>query len=117
MSHSLHRATNLSGGYFICQVGGDAVSQPNLNGISHTPGDWALCLDAAQGWTLSMRPPDVGGGGGGAQYLNDLLDVNINGAGSPFSTAPRMTLSSQQILKYDGGSGQWRNTDITFSGR
>ena len=106
----------LSGLYFICQVGGDSMSQPNLSGITHTPGDWALCLDAAQGWVPIDAAAGSGGGGGGAQYLNDLLDVTINGSGSPFSTAPRMTLSNQQILKYDGGSGQWRNTDIINGG-
>ena len=30
----------LSGGYFLCQVAGNSMSQPNLNGISHDAGDW-----------------------------------------------------------------------------
>ena len=105
----------LSGGYFICQVAGNSMAQPDLNGISHTAGDWALCLDAAQGW-IHIDAAAGGGGGGGAQYLNDLLDVNIGGAGGPFSTAPAMSLSDKQLLKYDGGEGMWRNTDMVDGG-
>jgi len=105
----------LSGLYFVCKVEGDSMTQANLNGINHTPGDWALCLDSAQGWT-HIDTNGGGGGGGGAQYLNDLLDVTIDGTGSPFATAPRMTLANQQILKYDGGAGIWRNTDIINGG-
>ena len=91
------------------------MAQPNLNGISHTAGDWALCLDEAQGW-IHIDAAAGGGGGGGAQYLDDLLDVNIGGAGGPFSTAPAMALSDKQILKYDGGVGLWRNTDRVDGG-
>ena len=105
----------LSGGYFICQVAGSSMAQPNLNGISHTGGDWALCLDEAQGW-IHIDAAAGGGGGGGAQYLDDLLDVNIGGSGSPFSTAPAMALSDKQLLKYDGGAGLWRNTDRVDGG-
>ena len=106
----------LSGGYFICQVGGSSMTQNDLNGISHTPGDWALCLDAAQGWTHIDVGAGGGGGGGGAQYLDDLLDVTIGGTGTPFSTAPRMSLEDRQLLKYDGGAGIWRNTNIIDGG-
>ena len=106
----------LSGGYFICQVGGSSMTQNDLNGISHTPGDWALCLDAAQGWTHIDVGAGGGGGGGGAQYLDDLLDVTIGGTGTPFSTAPRMSLEDRQLLKYDGGAGIWRNTNIVDGG-
>ena len=37
----------LSGGYFLCQVAGANCTQPNLSGISHDAGDWALCLDGS----------------------------------------------------------------------
>ena len=107
----------LSGIYFICQVAGNNCTQPNLNGINHTAGDWALCLDQAQGWVhIDANAGGSGGGGGGAQYLNDLLDVEIGGASSPFSTAPAVTLSADQLLRYDGGAGLWRNTDIIDGG-
>ena len=92
-------------------------SQPNLNGIAHTAGDWALCIDAAQGWVhIDANAGGGGGGGGSAQYLNDLLDVEIGGSASPFSTAPAVTLSADQLLRYDGGTGMWRNTDIIDGG-
>ena len=48
--------------------------------------------------------------------LNDLLDVTISGSGGPFSTAPRMALADKQLLKYDGGEGQWKNTDLIDGG-
>ena len=70
---------SLSGMYFICQVEGSSMAQPNLDGITHTAGDWALCLDQAQGWLHIDANGGGGGGGGGAQFLNDLLDVTISG--------------------------------------
>ena len=107
----------LSGIYFVCQVAGSNCSQPALNNINHTAGDWALCIDAAQGWVhIDANAGGNGGGGGGAQYLNDLLDVEIGGSASPFSTAPAVALSRDQLLRYDGGSGLWRNTDIIDGG-
>ena len=106
----------LSGIYFVCQVAGNNCSQPNINGINHTAGDWALCVDAVQGWVHIDANAGGGGGGGGAQYLNDLLDVEIGGASSPFSTAPAAALSRDHILRYDGGAGLWRNTDIIDGG-
>ena len=102
----------LSGIYFVCQAAGSNMSQPSLNGIAHSGGDWALCLDENQGWVHIDAVNGGGGGGGGATVLNDLLDVTIGGGASPFSTAPRIALSGDQILRYDGGSGVWRNTDI-----
>lgn len=106
----------LSGGYFLCQVAGANCSQPNLGGITHDAGDWALCLDQAQGWIHVDANAAGGGGGGAAQYLNDLLDVEIGGTASPFSTAPAVTLAGDQLLRYDGGAGLWRNTDILDGG-
>jgi hypothetical protein len=106
----------LSGLYFICQNPGNNMTQNNLQGISHDAGDWALCLDAAQGWLHINANAAGGGGGGGAQYLNDLLDVELGGAASPFSTAPAVSLSGDQLLRYDGGAGLWRNTDIIDGG-
>ena len=105
-----------SGLYFICQTPGNSMVQPNLNGINHTAGDWALCIDAAQGWIHIDANASSGGGGGSAQYLNDLLDVEIGGTASPFSTAPAVALSSDHLLRYDGGAGLWRNTDIIDGG-
>ena len=107
----------LSGGYFLCQTAGNSMTQPNLNGISHDAGDWALCINAAEGWVhIDAAAGGGGGGGGGARYLNDLLDVEIGGTAGPFSTAPAMTLSDKQIFKYDGGEGMWRNTDLLDGG-
>ena len=106
----------LSGIYFICQVAGSSMAQPSLDSINHTAGDWAVCLDQSQGWVHIDANGGGGSSDGGAQYLNDLLDVEIGGAASPFSTAPRVALSADQILRYDGTSGLWRNTDIIDGG-
>ena len=107
----------LSGIYFICEVAGSNCSQPSLDTVTHTAGDWAVCLDQAQGWVhIDANAGGGGGGGGGAQVLNDLLDVTIGGGASPFSTNPAITLSGDQILRYDGGAGVWRNTDIIDGG-
>ena len=107
----------LSGIYFICQVAGNNCVQPNINNINHTAGDWALCLDGTQGWVhIDANAGSGGGGGGGAQYLDDLLDVTIGGQSGPFSEEPKLTLGANQILKYDGGMGQWRNTDMIDGG-
>jgi len=106
----------LSGGYLLCQTDGNSMTQPNLNGISHDAGDWALCVNEAEGWVHIDAAAPGGGGGGSAQYLNDLLDVEIGGMSGPFSTAPAMALSNKQLFKYDGGSGMWRNTDLLDGG-
>ena len=65
----------LSGLYFICQTGGNSITQPDLSGVTFTPGDWALCINETQGWMQINAGATGGGGGGGATYLNDLLDV------------------------------------------
>ena len=96
----------LSGGYFLCSVSGDNCTQPNLSGQTHNAGDWAICLDEAQGWVrIENGAP---GSGGGASSLNDLLDVTIGGTGIP--------LSAEQLLKYDGSAGVWRNQDVVNGG-
>ena len=42
---------DLSGIYFICQVEGDQVAQPDVVGTTFTPGDWLLCINEVSGWT------------------------------------------------------------------
>jgi hypothetical protein len=110
----------MSGIYFICQVAGNNCSQPNINNQTHTAGDWALCIDQAQGWIHIDANAAGGGGGGGAQYLDDLLDVEIGGSASPFGgaggTEPTVARSADQILRFDGDAGLWRNTDIIDGG-
>ena len=108
----------LSGMYFVCVTGGNNCAQPELDSVVHSEGDWALCVDATQGW-VHVKTGSGSGGGGGAQRLNDLLDVEIGGAASPFGgigSEPRVALTADDILRYDGGTGQWRNTDIIDGG-
>ena len=87
------------------------MTQPNLTGQTHSPQDWAVCINEAQGWVWIDAAGT--GGGGGATYLNDLLDVEIGGGGGPFRDAslPRMELDEKQILKFDGDTGLWKNTN------
>ena len=92
---------NLSGIYLLCITAGDAMTIPNLTGVTHTVGDWIYCISQTAGWAHA----DVtsgGGGGGGATRLNDLVDVEVGSGGSP-------ALTTDQLLNYDGTSGLWRN--------
>jgi len=106
----------LSGIYFACQIGGSNMTQNQLQGVTHTPGDWVVCLGAAQGWVHIDVAAAGGGIGGGAKVLDDLDDVTIGGTASPFSTNPAVALSGDQILRYDGGAGVWRNTSVIDGG-
>ena len=94
----------LSGMYFICQTAGNNMSQPDLNGKAHSPGDWSLCIDESQGWLFIDAAAGSGGGGGGAAYLNDLLDVELTGT------------AADDLLKYDGDTGLWKNNDVIDGG-
>ena len=93
----------LSGMYFICQVEGSNVSQPEVTGTNFTAGDWALCVDENQGW-IHIDAGAAGGGGGGATYLNDLLDVELT------------TPAANELLKYEGGTGLWKNSLVIDGG-
>ena len=107
----------LSGLYLVCQVEGNNCTQNNIGGVAFDGGDWALCLDGTQGWVIiDANTGGGGGGGGGANYLNDLLDVTISGVGGPFSTAPQLSLTDRQLLKYDSGDGMWKNTNLIDGG-
>ena len=105
----------LAGLYLLCETGGANCTQNNIVGVNFGPGDWAVCMGAAQGWEF-INAGAGAGGGGGAQRLNDLLDVTIGGTSGPFGISPAMALAQSQILKYDAGDGQWKNTDIVDGG-
>ena len=89
----------LTGTYFVVDVPGSSI--PQTPSITYDNGDWVLCNGAAAGYvridTLS------GGGGGGANRLNDLLDVTI--------TSP----TDGQMFVYTG-AGQWVNTNDVVGG-
>ena len=105
-------ASDLLGGlYLLCTDAGSALTVPNLDGVDHTVGDWIACVGETQGWIHLDVTNDAGGGGGGggASRLNDLLDVEV-GSGSSVS------LADQQLLKYDSGSGVWRNQAVVDGG-
>ena len=100
----------LSGGYLVCQVGGNSMDQLDIAGKSFDPGDWILCVSEQQGWIQIDASASGGGGGGGStQYLNDLLDVTIaDPGGTP--------LGAGQRLAYDGDSGMWVNDAVLEGG-
>ena len=78
----------------LVSVAGDQISV--IAGQSFDAGDWALCINEAEGWVRIDTATGGGGGGGGASVLNDLLDVTL--------TSP----SEGQFLSLSG-SGQWTN--------
>lgn len=99
----------LSGGYLVCQVGGNSMDQSDIAGKSFDPGDWILCVSEQQGWIQIDTSAGGGGGGGSSQYLNDLLDVTIaDPGGTP--------LGAGQNLSYDGNSGMWVNNGLIEGG-
>ena len=99
----------LSGAYFITQVGGANVNHPNVSAETFTPGDWLLCISAAQGYVKIDMSGGGGGGGGGANYLNDLLDVSLES--TTFMGATPKLLETGDILQLQA-DGMWRNKTI-----
>jgi hypothetical protein len=67
----------LTGIYFVAETAGNAVNKHNVVGVSFDGGDWIVCNGAATGW--ARIDTMVGGSGGGASKLEDLLDVNVTG--------------------------------------
>jgi len=82
----------IGGLYVVIEVGGSNIGQ--TPGVNYDEGDWCLCVDQANGWT---RIDTLSGGGGGAQFLNDLLDVNIT------------NVQDGDTLVFDAGTGRWVN--------
>ena len=105
----------LSGVYFVTQVEGSNIGEPNVQSETFTEGDWLLCIDQAQGYTHIDVNAGGGSGGGGAQYLTDLLDVEIGGTTTLFGL-PRATLLNGQFLMYDSISGMWVNSSVLDGG-
>ena len=102
----------LAGIYLVCQVEGNAMTVPNVQGIEHTIADWIVCLGEAQGWIhINNDASSGGGGGGGVEYLGQLLDVSLNDgiADMNLQPQPQVSLAAGQLLKY-GSDGIWRNT-------
>ena len=94
VGNSLPAATDSLGGvYVVVSVAGSNISV--TPGVSYDAGDWALCVNQAQGWVRIDLA--VGGGGGGADYLDDLLDVQI--------TSP----TENQVLAYNSTLSRWEN--------
>ena len=106
---------SLSGMYFVTQVEGNNINQPNVGGTTFTPGDWLLCINDAEGYIHIDAGAAGGGGGGTVNYLDDLLDVEIGGNQGPFGV-PRVALADGQYLYYDGNSGMWVNSDVIDGG-
>ena len=96
----------MNGIYGVCVVPGNVIDVLDLDGTNHTAGDWILAVSETVGW-IHVDVTSAGGGGG-AQVLNDLLDVEIGGGGLP-------ALEDQQILRYRSDIGQWINTDLTVA--
>ena len=95
----------MTGIYGVCVVPGNAISLLDLDGEVHTAGDWILDVSETVGW-VHVDVTANGGGGGGAQVLNDLMDVTIDGGGG---LAP---LTDGQFLRYRSDIGQWINVDF-----
>ena len=96
VGNALPTATDdLSGLYVVVTTAGNAIAA--ASGTSFDVGDWVLCVDALQGW---IRVDVATGGGGGADYLDDLLDVTITSA------------TNGQALTYNASGGVWVNSSL-----
>ena len=101
--------------YGVCVVSGNQITVHDLAGTTHNPGDWILCLGETQGWIhVDVNEGNGTGGGGGAQILNDLLDVTIGFTGRGIDDpSPAIALEDGQILQYNAAVGQWVNVNFT----
>ena len=103
----------LLGIYLVCVEAGGNISVPDLDGDTHTNGDWIVCL--GDKWVhVDVTSDSGGGGGGGAQRLDDLLDVTINSTYALDGISPT-ALVDGQLLQYAGG-GQWTNNETIDGG-
>ena len=91
----------LTGVYFVAETDGNAVNKHNVVGVSFDGGDWIVCNGAANGW--SRIDTMVGGTGGGASKLEDLLDVNVS------------TKQPGALLQYQA-DGRWKDVYALDSG-
>ena len=69
---------NLTGVYFVCDIGGNQINVPNVSGETFGAGNWVLCNGQAAGWARIQTTN--AGGGGGASLLGQLNDVSIGSA-------------------------------------
>ena len=100
----------LSGAYGVCVVEGGNLTVHDVNGVNFTIGDWVLCAGETTGWLHIDIADGSGSGGGGAQVLNDLLDVTIGGPNPVGSeVGPAVALQDGDILRYYSSIGQWVN--------
>lgn len=103
----------LSGAYGVCVNGGSGITLHDVNGVNFSNGDWIVCAGEVAGW-IFVDVAQGDGSGGGAQVLDDLLDVTIGGA-NPFdinlgpNVAPAVALQDGDILRYYSSIGQWVN--------
>lgn len=94
-------ATDLLGGlYLVAEVAGSNVSV--TPGVVYDAGDWLLCVNQTNGWTRIDTLS--GGGGGGANFLNDLFDVTL------------VNSQTGQVLMFNAATGQWENKPLPPSG-
>lgn len=93
-------ADDLTGVYLVCDVAGSTPGGV-MPGQVFDAGDWILCLGATEGWTRIDTLNS--GGGGGAQRLDDLLDVTIT------------NVAEDEFLRFSA-AGQWENVNVISGG-
>ena len=103
--------TEITGVYLMCITPGNGVTLENINGKSITEGDWIVAVNDA--WEFVDVGQGGGSGGGGANVLNDLLDVQVDTVRS-LGQAGAMAqagyaLADGDVLTYDSMSGLWKN--------
>jgi hypothetical protein len=84
----------LTGVYFVVDVGGDQINQPNVSNENFGAGNWCVCNGQVDGWHRVLATNS--GGGGGAALLGELNDVSIPAA-------------LEGALLQLQGDGQWKD--------
>lgn len=84
----------LTGVYFVVDVGGDQINQPNVSNENFGAGNWCVCNGQTDGWHRVLATNS--GGGGGAALLGELNDVSIPAA-------------LEGALLQLQGDGQWKD--------
>ena len=90
---------------------GRNINVNSVKGIAFDSGDWVICNGAAAGWDRIDLATVLGGtgGGGGAQLLNDLLDVDTT------TTTPND--KADLFLVRNGTTTDWHGTNVVYGGQ
>ncbi len=96
-----------TGVYFVVHVAGSNIAE--TVGVTYDAGDWVLCNGAAAGW-IRIDTLSGAGGGSGAKYLDDLLNVDTA------ATLPNRDTADNKWIGLNPTSGLWEASNEIYGG-